>query len=458
MGKNHRKGKRERSSKARRCDDSSDDKIPDGYKYADMDSFRTGIRNGIADYSRNYTLDADEELHDLLIVQSMEGRVSSGHVRGFKNAEDVSIEEIVRALGMSPEDTKRSRERIIDLIEEKVMTALDGTRGKLTLADGAGRPIAGLYALKDVTIQDPLMFAWGFYLGGGGMDCAERRLAMSGWAKGALGKDLPVHTGQCFPVDLERLLEQGCTSGEDLTLRRLAERNWSAEDIARLKEKGVIVSANPAEASRSMVNAYVQQSSGYGGSDDACFIYAALVYGMDAAWGLYLADLVDTLDKYVQKLYQGGRDQTVADKAAAHPAFQREFGPSGRDWLNDEVLNRFLLFGNTVPLNEIWDDESAPDKVSTQKVPSSSQAWFNRYQDNCSDDDDAATTLQAHLRFIETGEEPLGISIGYEQVPATTFYEALRQRIEFFRQKGLFPEMAKGAPLSSNGAILKYTP
>ncbi len=457
MGKNRRNGKGGRSPKTRRCEDSSDDKIPDGYKYADMEPFRRGIRNGIADYSRNYSLDADEELHDLLIVQSMEGRVSSGHVRGFKNAEDVSIEEIVRALGMSPEETKRSRERIIDLIEEKVMAALDGPRGKLTLSDSAGRPIAGLYALKDVIIQDPLMFAWGFYLGGGVMDCAERRLAMSGWAKGAIGKDLPVHTGQCFPVDLERLLEQGCTSGEDLTLRRLAERNWGAEDIARLKEKGVIVSANPAEASRSMVNAYVQQSSGYGGSDDACFIYAALVYGMDAAWGLYLADLVDTLDKYVQKLYHGGRDQTLADKAASHPAFQREFGPAGRDWLNDEVLNRFLLFGNTVPLSEIWDD-TGERKISTQKVPSSSQAWFNRYQDSCSGDDGAATTLQAHLRFIESGQEPLGISIGYEQVPATTFYEAVRQRLEFFRQKGLFPEMAKGAPLSSDGAILKYTP
>lgn len=458
MGKNRRKGKGGRSPKTRRCEDFSDEKVPDGYKYADMDSFRTGIRNGIADYSKNYSLDADEELHDLLIVQSMEGRVSSGHVRGFKDAEDVSIEEIVRALGMSPEETKRSRERIIDLIEEKVMAALDGPRGKLTLADGSGRPIAGLYALKDVTIQDPLMFAWGFYLGGGVMDCAERRLAMSGWAKGAIGKDLPVHTGQCFPVDLERLLDEGCTSGEDLTLRRLAERNWDAEDIARLKEKGVILTANPVEASRSMVNAYVQQSSGYGGSDDACFIYAALVYGMDAAWGLYLADLVDTLDKYVQKLYQGGRDQTIADKAASHPTFQKEFGPAGRDWLTDEVLNRFLLFGNTVPLSELWDDDSAPDKVSSQKVPSSSQAWFNRYQDGAGDDDGAATTLQAHLGFIDNGDATYGISIGYDQVPAEKFYEAVRQRIEFFREKGLFPEMAEGAPLAKASAFFTYTP
>ena len=245
-------------------------------------------------------------------------------------------------------------------------------------------------------------------------------------------------------------------SEEEYTLCALGSKNREPGNLDDLLEAGVIPDEDPVPTSRDLASGYVQFTRGSGGSDDTNFILTALMWGMDAAWGLYLADMVDTYDKYCELIHHEGHDQRIADKVFEHPTFQKKFGPKRKDWLDEENIYRFLLFGNSVPLSKLWED--APYSPSDLKLPSSSQAWFNRLQyigrprkkKSKWTEDDFTTSLESHLDFIELGkayEPPRGLGIAFDHVPASEFYESILQRLEFFKEKKLFPKKARNAPL-----------
>jgi hypothetical protein len=96
-----------------------------------------------------------------------------------------------------------------------------------------------------------------------------------------------------------------------LDAEKLAHEDHDAEAIARLRETGVIV-ADDGPDSDETAYLYVRHRRGVGTSDDACIVLCGLLHGFSAGVGAFLADAVDTLEKYVPVF--GGRDGALAGR------------------------------------------------------------------------------------------------------------------------------------------------
>ncbi len=393
-------------------------------------------------------LDVDSGIRHLYDTKSLVGHAESGHCAWehmcYSNATN---EEIVRALGYDPEEVRLESEAWMGAAEDILVAALDNPGRQFSLIDSEGYPVGGIREFQGQAIKEPLMFAWGFYLAGAVMDNAEWRRRMAGWFEEEFGFALPVHAGVCVPIDLERLSHWNAFYGKDLelTLTSLAAVEWYEPDIEWFREVGIIPEPEEGEdwvqASRTVTSAYIQLSKGmFGGSDDASLNYIGRVYGLDAMLGAYIADWFDTMDKYPDRIYGGGRDERLGNMVLNHPAFQEEFGPEGRDWLTEEVCFPFLLFGNSVPTEYLKSDGKMEwESIKESKFPSSSQSRFLRLQRI--NKKKRMTALRAHLDYAIYGESPpWNLLIAFEQIEGKRFYNKLDDKFMYFHENGLFAE------------------
>jgi hypothetical protein len=320
-----------------------------------------------------------EEAAENILMQSCEGHAQMGHGafagRRFPNTE---LDDIVAALGRNPTVVAEQRQRLIDELCDWADHAMNGdARRTLVNDDGEGLIGCGLLRHIEVDAEDVLR---GLYLGGLRDDSdvrleVERRTGMR------------IGGGRLYFVDCEVMHEMGL-NGEDLS------QGAHADQIESFRREGLIVDdPGPDKRGDRIRYIYIRDRLGGGASDDAAIIAAGKLYNLSVALGVFLADAIDTLEKFV--VDYGDQDNDLARH------IEQGFGKLG---LTREDVHRV-----------IWLCAVPPDH--TERVPDSSLRHLLEI-DKLTDQN----ALESHLAYV-SGHSYSPLLLGSEDVPNSEFYE-----------------------------------
>lgn len=332
---------------------------------------------------RLYTIPKIEEL---VFMQSIEGRAHNGagafNKRFYVNT---TIDDVVSALGRSPKLVKAKRQELVDEIVEFVDSALaDDPRERLVTK--SGKPILGIPHFKEraVNYHDILK---GLYLGGLRDDADIRKKTQE------LFK-INIGYGRCYLVDTRVMIEMGL-DGEALAHQE------NDGKIGHYKSCGLIVEdARPKHSAAKHIRyLYIRHHVGPGQSDDAAIVAAGLVYNVDVALGVFLADAIDTLEKYAP--FYKDQDGELARYIKANYAFL--------DVGEKDVYE--LAYLAAIP----------GDKID--RIPDSSLRYLLAI-----DDETGQSTLETHLNFIE-GKPFLPIAISYKRILISELYDFVKEKL-----------------------------
>lgn len=321
----------------------------------------------------------------LLLIQSVIGHAYEGHgaFRG-RRFPNTTMDDICRALRLDPFAVQEDRQTLIDEITGYVDRTIAGDPPPALLADG-DEPLLGISTLRFIR-ADPADVLRGIYLGGL-RDQPEIRFEVEA------ERGIRVGGGRSYHVDYERM-ERAGLSGEDL-----AKGEWE-QRIARLRQDGIIVEPERERAGH-VVYQYIRYRKGPGASDDTAICAAGLLWGLGVAVGVFLADAIDTLEKYVP--VYSDQDFELAQR------IERDFADLrlGRE---DAKKLTFLAAGN--------DAEGAysPPDSSLRHMLS-----VDRREDLCA--------IESHLLFASGVPAPR-LGIGHDRQSSHEFYEYVRERVD----------------------------
>ena len=336
------------------------------------------------------TLRCAWETEQNLLIQSVIGHAQEGHgiFRGQRYV-NTTMDDISRALRLDPSAVRHSRQRLIDGVGEYIEGVLTGATDGSVLIDRQGVPLltmGPLALLPNLNGRDVLR---GFYLGGLRDDSTIRLDAEARYG-------FVIGGGESYLVNRAALVAAG------LDADRLAHEDHTPDDIAGLRQAGVIVADEGADTDETYYQ-YVRHRRGTGTSDDACVLMCGLLHGFSAGVGAFLADAVDTLEKYVPVF--GGQDGKWAREIEAR--------------LPD--LN--LTHRDVGDIAYLCADESG-------RVPDSSLRHFlsvSRRYDSCA--------IEAHFMFLlHRPYAPLGLS--HERSPNADLYRYCEERLAHWRGRG----------------------
>lgn len=319
----------------------------------------------------------------LILMQSVQGHAFEGHCRfhGTKYP-NTTMDDISRSLSLDPQVVRQERQELIDEIVAYVDKALAGQED-IPLANDEGRGFLGssIFHGMNISPQDVLK---GLYIGGS-RDSVETRFAMEeryGIKIGG-GKGYLVDTGVMYKMGLDGDI-LAHSEHEDL--------------IDYYKESGLIV-ADSGVDSNDLEYMYIRYRRGPGGSDDTAIVAAGLIYGLGVAVGVFLADAIDTIEKYVPVF--SDQDNNLAKRIlAAKP----DIGIS-----HDELL-RFTYISATPERSEI----TVPDSSLRHMM------LIDRTKD--------MTAIESHFLFVQHKHYP-NIRISHEEVPNRKFYDYVQHRV-----------------------------
>ncbi len=242
------------------------------------------VREDFARMTAGVRLRTARTVEEELLMQSVEGHAHEGHLafRGHPCV-NTTMDDIVESLGRDPRFVTRHRQTLIDEIAAWARRAAAGEAGNLLTADD-GECLLGMGLFRQVEVE-PAQVLRGFYLG-----AMRDDLEVRGRAKARYG--LEVGGGCSYVVDVHRLHEMG------LDARSLA-KGAHEDQLPRYREQGLIVAD---EGERPLAERlrylYIRHRTGTGTSDDAAVLAAGKLHGPSAAMGAFLADAIDTLEKY----------------------------------------------------------------------------------------------------------------------------------------------------------------
>ena len=335
-------------------------------------------------------LDAHETLRtiwpneQLILIQSVTGHAQAGdgtfQGRRFPNT---TIDDVTRALRLDPGAVKQDHQDLIDAISRYVERALSGDPPD-SLLDENSDPILGISTLRHIRVE-PLDVLRGLYLGGL-RDDVDVRIEIE------TQRGIKIGGGRAYLVDYEKMRQTGLTADE------LAHGEWE-RDIERFKLQGLIVVEDRRD-DPNVVYTYIRYHRGSGASDDAAIVAAGLLWGFGATVGCFLADAIDTIEKYVP-IY---RDQ---DKELA---LRIEENWKAVDVTQQDVLNLTYLS---------WIPEDAGLDVPDSSLRA--QLSIDRNVDLC--------PIEAHFLAAQgLPSPPLRLSHG--RTSSHDFYEYIRRRVE----------------------------
>ncbi|MBC7805607.1 MAG: hypothetical protein H7145_05595 [Akkermansiaceae bacterium] len=324
-----------------------------------------------------------------ILIQSVAGHAQEGH-GVFHGARYVNttMDDIARALRLDPDAVRGDRQELMDGVSEYVRRVLNGGDGSL-LMDDFGVPLLGMGTLSFLPEVDGKDVLRGLYLGALRDDADVRIHAET-------KHGLVIGGGKSYLVNLETMERAG------LDADRLAHEEHDADAIERLWQSGVIVAKDgPDTAETSYL--YVRHRKGCGTSDDACIVLTGLVHGFGAGVGAFLADALDTLEKYVPVF--GGSDHALA-----------------------EVIARGMPDLNLTPedageIAYLSADESG-------QVPDSSLRHLlavDRRYDQCA--------AEAHIAYL-LGRPYAPVGLSHRRTPAEEFYAYCEARLARWRTRG----------------------
>ncbi len=329
-------------------------------------------------------LDTTREIEDLLFMQSLEGRAHNGSgVFNKRTYVNTTINDIVKALGRDAESIKAKRQAIIDDIKSFALDTMNGEK-RDRLINEKGDPIMGirLFLERKVNARDVLR---GLYMGGLRDNPDIRKEAEKIY-------QTKIGGGRCYILDVKTMLEM------NLDGERLAHEAHEA-DIAEYTKKGLILGTEGVPDPVTQRYFYIRHRIGPGQSDDAAFIMAGILYNVDVALGVFLADAIDTLEKYAPVcLDQDG---------ALSFQIQRGFKDLALDL--EDVYE--LAWLSAIPEAE---EHMIPD-ISLRYLLSVDQR-------------SGMCAFRTHLDFIE-GKPVVPLPVSFKRILSTQFYEFINRRL-----------------------------
>ncbi|NIM05936.1 MAG: hypothetical protein GTO55_06590 [Armatimonadetes bacterium] len=350
-------------------------------------SFRT-IRSGVPpadiireDFQRltdNTRLRTSQLIEELILMQSVEGHAHEGHGafagRRFVNT---SMQDTVQGLGRDPVAVAGQRQAVIDEVVEWVQLAARGKTGNLLVTpDGDCLFDIGLFRQIEVVPADVLK---GIYLGGLRDDSKVRLEAEERYG-------IRIGGGETALVDVAKMEDMG------LDAEKLAHGEWE-DRIEELRSRGVIAEYKENDPRR-LRFLYIRHRFGGGTSDDAAMLAVGKLFGPSAALGAFIADAIDTFEKYVPLPNYSDQDDELAR------------------WIEANVPD---LGVSREALLHITHLCAVPEDAREQ-VPDSSLRRLLAIDRRCDQ-----TALESHLAYLQ--ERPYSpMLLAFEQVPNQEFY------------------------------------
>lgn len=342
------------------------------------------IRQDFHQLDSRETLRTTWPIEEMLLLQSVQGRAHEGHgaFRGHRYP-NTTCDDVTRAMRLDPTAIKAARQELIDTIADYANRALLGLHLP-ALLDNSHNPILGISSLRFIRV-DPIDVLRGLYLGGLRDDSELRKEVEE-------ERGIRIGGGQGYHVDYHRMRALGLNADE------LARGEW-ADQIERFRSEGLIVDAD--QASRpGVVYQYIRHRSGPGASDDAAIVGAGLRWNLGVAVGVFFADAIDTLEKYVPAYSDQDRELALS--------IQKRRPDLGVTWEDAKTLAAI----------------AATPEDRQDEVPDSSLRHLlaiDRRVDLC--------PVEAHLLAVEGIATP-DIGLGHERVPSGRFYAWVRERVE----------------------------
>ncbi len=329
-------------------------------------------------------LAVDSDTAGLLFLQSIEGRAHNGAGSFLKRRYvNTTIEDIVEALDMDPLEIRKQRQTLIDNIEYFVKNVCISSDG-VQLIDKKGYPLLSLKFLKNRFFKGKDIIK-GFILGGLRDDPQIRHLTEEYY-------NVRIGYGKLYTVDLNVMNAMGL----DAEVLAHEEHEQELEEFHR---SGLIVDADAGTDLKNLRYLYIRHKRGPGESDDAAFITAGFLYSVDVAIGIFLADAVDTLEKYAIQFRD--RDNEIAKQLQG---MFPELNPT-------QEQTKQLTYLSAIP--EGMEGE----------VPDSSLRYLVMIDTSTNE-----CALQNHMHFIKA--EPYhSMLISFERIPTYKFYAYIKQRI-----------------------------
>jgi hypothetical protein len=340
-----------------------------------------------ADYEvlKSYeTLETSKEIEDLLLIQSLEGRAHNGAgVFNKRTYVNTTIDDVVHALELNPDEIKSKRQWLLDDIADFALSTMNGEK-RDKLLNRSGEPLLGVPIFQDRKVN-PRDVLRGLYLGGL-RDNPDIRKEAERLYQAKIGG------GRCYIIDVKTMLDM------NLDGEKLAHESHE-EKIADYQAKGLIVAAEGPVDHRSQRYFYIRHRLGPGQSDDAAFVMAGILYNTDVALGVFLADAMDTLEKYA-------------------PVFKDQDGA-----LSFQIGRGFKEL--SLSLENVYELASlaAIPETEEQLVPDSSLRYLLSI-----DQRSQASAFRTHLDFIE-GRPVVPLPVSFKRILSTQFYEYINRRL-----------------------------
>ena len=329
-------------------------------------------------------LETTREIEDLLFIQSLEGRAHNGsgvfHKRTYVNT---TIDDVVRALDRHPEEIKAKRQALMDDIVEFAEGVMNGEK-KDKLLNAAGEPFLGIKLFHDRRVHGRDVLR-GLYMGGLRDNPDIRKQAEKIY-------QTKVGGGRCYIVDMQTMLDM------DLDGERLAHEAHE-DELEDFMARGLILGAEGVPDPKTQRYFYFRHRLGPGESDDAAMVMAGILYNADVALGVFLADAIDTFEKYA-------------------PVFKDQDGS-----LSFRIARGFKDLN--VGLDEVHEliSLSAIPEAEEHMVPDSSLRYLLSV-----DQRTQQCAFKTHLDFTE-GKPVAQIPVSFKRILSTQFYEYINRRL-----------------------------
>lgn len=237
------------------------------------------------------------DIEELLLMQSVEGHAHAGHGLFYgRTYPNTTQDDVARALRMDPNAVKAEHQELIDDIREFVERVVRGEELH-TACNSYGEPLLGCGIFRSLDI-DPRGVLKGLYLGGLRDEAETRRIAAEKY-------EVEMGYGKCCLVN-QTVLHRLGLNGFDLA------RSAHEDDMERFKREGLFAE----DGDSNTAYMYIRYKVGPGASDDGAVVTAGKLYGLSAAVGCFLADAIDTLEKYVPTY--GDQDSGISDYIEAN--------------------------------------------------------------------------------------------------------------------------------------------
>jgi hypothetical protein len=331
-------------------------------------------------------------VEELIFLQSLASRAQEGHGSFHgRRFVDTAERDVAGALHLDPEGVRWERQQLIDEIAAYARRAMRGEAPAgsrfepgTRLLNEQEEPLLGIGFFRHMPV-DPADVLRGLYLGGL-RDRPETRMETERQYGSAIG------AGGMFYVDRSVMRRMGLDGD------RLAHGSHE-QQIERYRRGGLIVD-QPPTPDNDVAYQYVRFREGPGASDDAAIVAGSLLFGGSVSVGVFLADAIDTLEKYVPDERYGDQDWELAKEI--------ERGYRNLSLTMEDVYTLTYVARGSA-------DGSVPDSSLRHLLR------VDRKVDECA--------LEAHL-LAAAGQPYASLSLGHRKVPADQFYAEIRRRIK----------------------------